>query len=272
VETQKEPTSISTVSWPELAMEAAGLGGFVVGAGLAAIVLEHPNGLVMQTALQGYPVVRHGLLGILMGGYIALIAMLWGNRSGAHINPAVTWSYYALGNIRFKDAVLYTVAQFVGAVSGALLLKAILNPWFGHPLLDYGVTKPMPPYTSVHAFIAEALISFVLMAVTLVVSTSKKWAQKLPLITGVLIALYLTFELPLSGMSLNPARSTAGALAANKWNHLWIYFVAPVGAMLAACALFPKWKAHRTKRPHQAADWKPLPQFPINERSLGYCS
>ena len=248
-------------------MEAAGLGGFVAGAGLVVIALEHPDGPAMQTALRDYPIARHAILGIVMGFYITFIAMLWGKKSGAHINPAVTWAYYVLGKIAFWHAVFYTIAQFAGAIAGALLLKATLGSWFGHPAIDYGVTKPIPPHESVHAFVAEAIISFILMAVTLMVITSKQWEKRLAVITGVIIAIYLTFELPLSGMSLNPARSTAGALAANQWAHLWIYFVAPVGAMLAAGALFPFWKKYRLKSASGAADWKPIPQFPVEEDS-----
>ncbi len=243
-------------------MEAVGLGGFVVIAGLMTIALEHPAGPAMQTVLRDSPLARHGILGLVMGIYIALIITLWGGKSGAHLNPAVTWAYYSLKKIRLRHALLYTAAQFAGAIAGALLLKATLNTWFGHPAIDYGVTRPAPPYTSVHAFFAEAFISFVLMAVTLMAVTSKRWEKRVALITGILIALYLTFELPLSGMSLNPARSTAGALAANKWAHLWIYFVAPVGAMIAATGLFPLWKNQRTRTAGGAADWKPLPHFP----------
>ena len=251
------------MSWREGAMEAVGLGGFIIAATLMSIVLEHPGGPVQQTALRHYPLVRHGLLGLVMGFYVALITKTWGEKSGAHINPAVTWAYYALGKIRLSHALLYTVAQFAGAVAAILLLKAALGSWFSHPAIDYSVTKPQPPYGSVHAFIAEALISFVLMAATLMAITSRRWEKKVPLITGILIALYLTFELPLSGMSLNPARSTAGALAANKWEHLWIYFVAPVGAMWAAAALFPVWKRYRTGSQNGAADWKLPPCFPV---------
>ena len=246
-------------------MEAVGLGGFIIGAGLMTIALEHPDGPAMQTALRDYPLARHAVLGLVMGLYITLTALLWGKKSGAHLNPAVTWTYYALGSIRLSHAVLYTIAQFSGAIAGALLLKAALGSWFSHPAIDYGVTKPMPPYRSVHAFVAEALISFILMAITLMAITSKRWEKKLAAVTGALIALYLTFELPLSGMSLNPARSTAGALAANQWAHLWIYFVAPVGAMLAAGALFPLWRKYRVRTVRGAADWKPLPQFPVAE-------
>lgn len=247
-------------------MEAAGLAGFVVGAGLLTIALEHPDGLAAKTFLNDYKMLRHAILGLVMGAYITGVILLWGKKSGAHINPSVTWAFYRLGKIRLSHAVLYTAAQFAGAIAGAQLLKAAMGAWFSHPKIGYGVTKPMPPHTSSRAFIAEAIISFVLMAVTLMAITSKRWEKKVPLITGVIIALYLTFELPFSGMSLNPARSTAGALAANEWEHLWIYFVAPVGAMLLTALLFSLWEKRRKRSEKGAADWKPLPEYPVMEK------
>ncbi|HXG82842.1 MAG TPA: aquaporin, partial [Pyrinomonadaceae bacterium] len=147
-----------------------------------------------------------------------------------------------LGKINFANAVFYTLAQFVGAIAAAQLLKALLGEWFAHPLVGYGVTKPMPPHDSMSAFVAEFIISFVLMFVLLVVISSKRLEKYAAPVSGVLIALYLIFELPFSGMSLNPARSFAAAFAANKWEHLWIYFVAPPVAMLLAAEIYARIK------------------------------
>ncbi|MEJ7685401.1 MAG: aquaporin [Segetibacter sp.] len=83
------------------------------------------------------------------------------------------------------------------------------------------------------AFIAEFIISFILMLAVLMATSSKRFEKHIAVISGVLIALYLIIEIPFSGMSLNPARSFAGAFAAEKWEHLWIYFVAPTLAMLS---------------------------------------
>lgn len=221
-------------------MEAAGLGGFLIGAGLLAVFLEHPDFPVMQSWL-GTPenaVWRRVPLGILMGAYIAGVIYLFGEKSGAHINPAVTWTFFRLGKINFADACFYTFAQFAGAVAAALTLKFSLNKLFAHPLIDFGVTKPQPPHTAMLAFVAEFVISFVLMFVMLIVISSERLKKRAALVTGVLIAFYLVFELPFSGMSLNPARSFAAALAANEWEHLWIYFVAPPSAMLLAAEIF----------------------------------
>ena len=109
-------------------MEAVGLGGFVFFAGLLAIFLEHPRMPVMQSWLQHYGMLRRVPLGIIMGGYVLLVTVLAGKRSGAHLNPAATWTFYRLGKISFRDAVAYTIAQFIGACSAALFLKATLRP------------------------------------------------------------------------------------------------------------------------------------------------
>ncbi len=242
-------------------MEAAGLAGFVIGAGLLSIFLEHPNLPVMHSWLKNYPLLRRIPLAIVMGTYIAVITILFGKRSGAHINPSVTWSFYKFGKINFTDAVLYTIAQFTGALFGALLLKYFTGSLFGDPHIDFGVTKPKPPYSSVTAFTAEFVISFILMLVTLFAASSKRFEKHLALISGMLITLYLVFEIPFSGMSLNPARSFAGAFAANEWKHLWLYFVAPIFAMLAATEVFQYVTRKRVLK--EDTDYKEIPKFPI---------
>jgi len=228
----------------EYLMEAAGLAGFVLGAGCLAVFLEHPDFPAMKGAFGGEEnaIWRRVPLGLIMGAYIALVIYLFGEKSGAHINPATTWAFLRLGKINFTDTVFYTLAQFAGAVAAALFLKIALGEWFAHRSVNFGVTKPMPPHNSMSAFVAEFIISFVLMFVVLIVISSKSLEKYAAPVSGVLIALYLIFELPFSGMSLNPARSFAAALAANKWEHLWIYFVAPPVAMLLAGEIYKRIK------------------------------
>ncbi len=225
-------------------MEAAGLTGFVLGAGLLTIFLEHPDFPAMQSSFGGEEnaVWRRVPLGVLMGAYIAVVIGLFGEKSGAHINPATTWTFFRLGKINFSNAVFYTVAQFAGAVAAAQMLKATVGEWFAHPLVNFGVTEMKPPHTPVDAFVAEFIISFILMLVVLIIIGSRSLEKFAAPASGVLIALYLIFELPFSGMSLNPARSFAAALAANKWEHLWIYFVAPPAAMLLAVEIYARTK------------------------------
>ncbi len=225
-------------------MEACGLAGFVLGAGCLAVFLEHPDFPAMRSSfgVAENAIWRRVPLGLIMGAYIAVVIYLFGEKSGAHINPATTWAFFRLGKINFADSVFYTLAQFAGAVAAALVLKIALGAWFAHSLVNFGVTKPMPPHDSVSAFVAEFIISFGLMFVVLIFISSKRLEKYAAVVTGILIALYLIFELPFSGMSLNPARSFAAAFAANEWEHLWIYFVAPPAAMLLATEIFERVK------------------------------
>ncbi|MGI8495311.1 MAG: MIP/aquaporin family protein [Pyrinomonadaceae bacterium] len=230
--------------WREYLMEALGLAGFVLGAGLLTVFLEHPDFPMMQSSFGGEEsaVWRSVPLGIIMGAYISLVVYLFGEKSGAHINPATTWAFFRLGKINFADSVFYTLSQFAGAIAAALVLKFRLGLWFAHPLINFGATAPKPPHGAMAAFVAEFIISFVLMFVVLIFIGSKRLEKYAALVTGVLIALYLIFELPFSGMSLNPARSFAAALAGNKWEYLWIYFVAPPVAMLLAAEIYTRMK------------------------------
>jgi len=248
--------------WKILFMEAAGLAGFVLGAGILTIILEHPDLPVMNDHWAKYDMLRRVPLGIIMGGYIAGITLLFGKKSGAHINPSVTWTFYRLGKINLADSILYTIAQFIGAIATSQLLKYTLGKYFAHPLLKYGVSEPQPPYGSMTAFIAEFIISFILMLVVLITITSKRYEKYVALISGVLIALYLIIELPFSGMSLNPARLTGSSLAANQYKYLWIYFVAPTLAMLAAAEIFLVIKKGRFSFKYKIDDPE-IPTYPI---------
>jgi aquaporin Z len=99
--------------------------------------------------------------------------------------------------------------------------------------VSFAVTEPGPGGLG-RAFLAEAVIAFLLMSVVLVVSNDPRTNRFTGLAAGACVALFITFEAPISGMSMNPARTFGSAAAAMRWNHLWIYFVAPPLGMLAA--------------------------------------
>jgi len=248
--------------WKVYLMEACGLAGFVIGAGLLTILLEHPDLPVMQSKFGNYAMLRRIPIGIIMGAYITVVALLFGKKSGAHINPAVTWTFYRLGKIDKLQAILYTVAQFAGAIFAAQLLKLTVGKWFAHPLINFAITAPKPPHGSMSAFIAEFIISFIIMLMVLLASSSKRFEKFVAILSGVLIAVYIIIETPFSGMSLNPARSFTAALAGNKWEHLWIYFAAPIPAMFIAGEVYREWKQNRLKK--KAKDYKEIQKYPVD--------
>ena len=249
--------------WRAYLMEAFGLAGFVIIAGLLTIFLEHPALPVMQSWLVKYSLLRRIPLGIIMGIYIMIIVFLTGKKSGAHINPAVTLAFLSLKKIQKKDAILYIIIQFAGAIAGAGLLTITLGKWFSHPVINYGNTAPKPPHGSAAAFIAEFIISFIMMLVLLITASSKKFEKYLTVFSGILMTVYIIFELPFSGMSLNPARSFAASLISGKYEYLWIYFVSPVTAMLTAAEVYRQWRLRQIKYTKVGTDFIELPQYPI---------
>jgi len=221
-------------------MEGAELGLFMISAGCFVTLLEHPGSPVQQAI--GDPFPRRMLIGIAMGlTAIGLIYSPWGKQSGAHFNPAVTLAFLRLGKVARADAFFYVAAQFIGGVAGILLTASVLGPLLADPTVNYVVTVPGSggPWM---AFLAELGISFLLMLVVLSASNSKKAPQYTGLFAGILVAGYITLEAPLSGMSMNPARTFGSAVAANLWTGIWIYFTAPVIGMLLASEVYRRRK------------------------------
>lgn len=217
-------------------MEAAGLGLFMVSAGLFATLLEYP-GSPAHVAVAS-PLARRALMGAAMGlTAVALIYSPWGQRSGAHLNPAVTLTFWGLGKVAPWDAAFYLIAQFLGGLAGVLLALAALGERFALPPVSYVVTVPGPAGPEV-AFAAETAIAFGLMLTVLVTTNSRRLTRFTGLFAGLLLALYITFEAPLSGMSLNPARTLASALPSRIMAALWVYLLAPLAGMALAALLY----------------------------------
>lgn len=215
----------------------------MIFAGGLTTLLEHP-GSPVHAAIPSKPL-RHALLGLVMGTYIALLIYSpWGRRTGAHINPAVTIAFWRLGKITKADAAFYIVAQFVGALITARLLLLAIGDAFGHEEVKYGATVPGPQGALV-AFAAEFVISFLLLFVMLIAINSTRLKSLDGLFAGILITLYLAFESPLSGMSLNPARTFGSAVTAQRFDALWLYFVAPTLAMWLAVEVYVRFPFFR---------------------------
>ena len=231
-------TSISstfTEHWPEYLIEACALGAFMLSACIFGVLLEHPQSWVHQSIENG--VLRRALMGLAMGGTaIAIILSPWGQRSGAHMNPAVTIAFTSLGKIAPWDAAFYIAAQFVGGMTGVIVANTLISTPLHHAEVNYVVTVPGPAGWP-EALAAEFVISAILMTTVLLVSNSRlsPWT---PYFAGFLVANYILFEAPISGMSMNPARTLGSAFSANYYPCIWIYFVAPTLGMLTAAQLF----------------------------------
>jgi aquaporin Z len=184
------------------------------------------------------PFLRRVMMGLAMGATaIAIICSPSGRRSGAHMNPSVTLTYWLLGKIARADALMYLAAQFAGGVAGVALAHAIVGPPLEHAAVAFVVTEPGPAGSLV-ALLAEFAISLFLMVTVLHLSNSKRLSRYTPFAAGALVALYIVFESPISGMSMNPARTFGSAFAADHWESIWIYFAGPPAGMLSAAALY----------------------------------
>lgn len=246
-----------THHWQHYLLEAAGLMLFMLAAGAFGTLFLHPGSAVAQ-ALPSQ-LAKHVGLGVCMGLVTFAIVSVLGRRTGAHINPAVTWSFWRAGKIGGWDAIFYTLAQFAGACLAPILLLAVIGPPFSNDEVRYAMSLPGPGGGLI-AFAAEFVISFILMLVVLIALNSERLEKKTPAIVATLIAVYIAFESPLSGMSLNPARSFGSALTANHWDGIWIYFTAPVLAMLLAVEAYDRMRA--AKLPLVTADFKLSPHYP----------
>lgn len=222
--------------WPEYFMEAVGLGVFMIAAGVVTTLLEYSGSPLHQWLPD--PTVRRVLTGIAMGlTAVAIFYSPWGKRSGAHINPSVTLTFLRLGKITPRDAGGYIAAQFAGGFLGTALVAWTLGrPFRDAPVLSVQ-TLPGPAGAGV-AFAAETLIAAIMMGTILVVTNAPRWARFGGVAAGILVATFIAVEGPLSGMSINPARTFGPALEARMWQGLWLYLLAPPLGMLAAAEAF----------------------------------
>jgi aquaporin Z len=222
--------------WREYLIEAGALATFMVAACTYGTLLWNPASPIAHALPDG--IGRR----VVMGTLIAVTAMSltyspWGKRSGAHLNPAITLTFLRLGKVKPQDAAPYVIAQFIGGVTGVLIAKLVIGAALGAPEVRYVVTQPGPTGVLV-AFSGELVISGLLMTVILNTAASSRWMRLTGVFAASLVATYIALESPLSGMSMNPARTFGSAFVANSWVALWIYFTAPPLGMLLAAQLY----------------------------------
>jgi aquaporin Z len=257
--------------WPEYLMEAAEVALYLFLTCVFASLLLSPASPVRHFVRS--TVELRALMGIAVGATVVAIVMSpWGKQSGGHFNPALTLVFYRLGKmrLRMRSSMPLRNSQVRLAASALLELVSNINDFgscaslkpdfkaptriagvprsifetrsryllpLGRPAIRYAVTAPGIRGNAV-AFIGEVTISFVLMSTILVSSNHESLTRYTPYLVGLLYAIFITLEAPLSGMSMNPARSFGPALHVNYWHAIWLYFTTPTLGMLIAAEVF----------------------------------
>jgi aquaporin Z len=182
--------------------------------------------------------IRRLLMGMSMGvTAILIIRSPMGRRSGAHFNPAITLTYFRLGKIDKWDTGFYVVSQFIGGICGVGISAFCLRGSLAVPTVDYAVTVPGRDGTA-GAFCAEYFMAALLMLVVLWFSNRPPLIQYTSYLVGVLITFYVFVFAPVSGFSINPARTIGSAVFANVWTAVWLYFLAPVLGMMTSAEIY----------------------------------
>jgi aquaporin Z len=202
---------------PRLVAEAVGTFMLVViGPGAAAVNL-HTHGVVSHVG------VALSFAFVILAGVYAL-----GHISGAHFNPAVTTGFWLSGRFPGSEVFPYTLAQLAGAIAGGFLLRSVLGT-------DVQAAATVPNIPVVSAFLIEIVLTFFLMLVIMAVATDHRVASPA---AGLAVGLTVGFDAmmggPLTGASMNPARTFGPALASGIWTAHWLYWLGPLlGAALA---------------------------------------
>jgi aquaporin Z len=183
------------------------------------------------------PSIRLLITGLIFSGSGALFAISpLGKLSGGHINPSVTLAFWAHGKMHGQDAVGYIVAQFIGAILGALLIVSVWGKYAGS--VYNGMTLPGAGYALWFVFLIEVFITFLLVLSIFLFVCNHRLMRWTPLMTWLLITAIVWQEAPISGTSLSPARSIGPALVTGLWRDQWLYCIAPPLGALLAVAMF----------------------------------
>jgi aquaporin NIP len=221
------PAQAAQLARPDLARRAG-------AEGIAAFALVFAGcGAAIANAVYGGAL---GHVGVAITFGLVVMAMVYatGHLSGAHVNPAVTLAFTLTRHFPAREATAYVTAQAAGAILAALALLAI---WPDSPA-QLGATTPADGVAVGSALVYELVLTAILMFVIMAVATdTRAVGAGAAIAIGGAVGLDALFGGPVTGASMNPARSLGPAIAAGEWSDFWIYVVGPVaGAALAALA------------------------------------
>ncbi|HEY0752961.1 MAG TPA: MIP family channel protein [Ktedonobacteraceae bacterium] len=227
VQTKAVPSARSGAASAWACALAEGIGAFgLVFAGCGAIMID--------TISHGQ--ITHVSVGLVFGLIITVMIYAFGHISGAHFNPAVTLAFVVARHFPWRRLWVYWSAQFVGATLAALCLRLLLGN-----VAHLGTTVPVGTGGAWQSFAFEALLTFFLMLVIMAMATdTRAIGQAAALAIGATVALEALFAGPISGASMNPARSLGPALVSFTWTAQWVYLSAPFLGAIAG-ALFYRW-------------------------------
>jgi aquaporin Z len=220
------------IPWRLLLSELVGT-ALLVLIGLSLVIVMFGTGSPMLRILPNEGL-RRLITGFLFGTTGALIAISpVGKESGAHINPAVTMTFWLFGKIDSRIAASYVLAQVAGALLGSLPLLA----WgsMGQSVA-YGATLPGQGYAIEMVFLGEVVTTFIMVSLLVVFIGFRQLRQFTPALFPFLYAMMVYVEAPISGTSTNPVRSLGPAIVSGQWDGWWIFWIGPlIGAFLASC-------------------------------------
>jgi aquaporin Z len=209
--------------------------------GTCILVFAGTGAIVVNDSTGG--VIGHAGIALTFGLVVLAMIHTFGDVSGAHLNPAVTLGFAVARRFAWREVPAYLSAQIAGAVAASATLRFLFPE---HPHL--GATQPAGP--PLQSFVFEILLTAILMLVILSVSTgAREKSITAGIAIGSVIALEAMFAGPISGASMNPARSLGPALIASHFHHLWIYLTAPVLGALATVPLCAAVRATDLKDP-----------------------
>jgi aquaporin Z len=191
-----------------------------------------------HSVLDGVPMSARLLLtGLIFAGTGSLVAVTpLGRRSGAHLNPAVTIAFWTQRKVHWHDLVGYIASQFLGAILGTLAVAALWRQEASS--VSDGVTRPGAGVPDVVAVAVEAAMTACLVLTILFMTSGRRTARFTPLVLWLLVAIFVWQLAPVTGTSMNPARSYGPALLGRDLGDYWIYVVGPLVGVAVAVGLF----------------------------------
>lgn len=207
--------------------------------GTYALVFFGPLAITVAVAMFGLSMGPDALLIISFahGAVIGIMVYVFGHVSGTHINPAVTIAMMATKRLSVKDGGPYIAFQLIGAILASATLAAIIPTYASQ--VNYGVQGGPSEFlegSATAAFVVEIILTFFLLTTIYMVAVHKKAAPGFAgiAIGGMIFLLHLV-GVPLTGASMNPARTFGPALVSGYWDFHWVYWAGPIiGALIAA--------------------------------------